>query len=56
MIAVFRGHLGIDFDEVEIHGQIPVQEQKPPQIAACRRQTCKQEAETRSAGLFRPNS
>ena len=29
IIAIFRGHLGIDFDEVEIHGQIPVQEQKP---------------------------
>ena len=29
VIAVFRGHLGIDFDEVEIHGQVPVQEVKP---------------------------
>jgi hypothetical protein len=29
IIATFRGHLGIDFEEVEIHGQIPVPEQKP---------------------------
>lgn len=29
IIAIFRDHLGIDFEEVEIHGQVPVQETKP---------------------------
>ena len=34
MIAIFRDHLGIDFDEVEIHGQVPVQEQRPTETQA----------------------
>ena len=52
MIATFRGHLGIDFDEVEIHGQIPVQEQKPPQIAAATEPTTEAtESPTRSTEI-----
>ncbi len=33
MIAVFRSRLGVDFDDVEIVGQIPVQEVKPSETA-----------------------
>ena len=29
IIAIFRDHLGIDFEEVEIHGSVPVQDTKP---------------------------
>lgn len=29
LIAIFRDHLGIDLDEAEIIGQVPVQEQRP---------------------------
>lgn len=29
IIAEFRGHLGLNPDEVELHGQVPVQEERP---------------------------
>ena len=33
LIAIFRGHLGLDVDDVELVGQVPVQENKPQQSA-----------------------
>ena len=49
VIAIFRDHLGIDFEEVEIHGQVPVQEQRPEATAAPTEAVTETEAPTEAA-------